>query len=158
MSRNTSRMPTRPTLLAVFVLSLLVGTSGVVSLGTHGPAFQHSGETIREALEAARALALETGRLHGVVFEVGGDRAAVVDQDGSLVSNPLTPSGYALDGTDADPHQRVTIEAADFGTTRHAAIFDADGVPLAGGSVVLRHGDTVAELHVDAATGYVALR
>jgi len=139
----------------VVVIAILGGLTTVVGVNL-GAGDAHRLELveqqIRLAAKRARDLAAMTHAPHGVLFDVARDRLGIVDQHGALVTDPTSAGAWVVD-TREGRFGSVDITAADFGSARKAAIFDAQGVPLAGGSVSLRSGDMLRVLELDPATG-----
>ena len=142
-------------LVTVVVLSVLVGVAGVPAIDNGGQALSQGELFVRDAVATARARAVATRTPHGVAFDPAGDRLAVVAVDGSVATDPLTKGPYVIDFGRPDMPAGLGIQAADFGTTSAAAIFDAQGDPVDGGTVTLAAGSSTLVLTLDEATGFL---
>jgi type II secretory pathway pseudopilin PulG len=111
---------------------------------------------VRDAFTTAQTRSYSLGEPHGVVFDPDTERFAVVAQDGMPVSDPLTHGDYEIDFRHIEQPRGVTILSASFGSTEQAAIMDGQGVPVAGGTVVLAKGEITRTLLLDPATGKLA--
>jgi prepilin-type N-terminal cleavage/methylation domain-containing protein len=142
-------------LVVVFLVALLAGLASV-SVGDDAQGqLELADLQVRDAIAWAQTLARSSRAPMGVVFEPGGDRLAVVDETGTQVTDPLTRRGYEVDFSRPNEPRRVSIQAADFGACGTALIFDAQGWPLAGGTLTLAAGGGLRTLTVDGATGRV---
>jgi|GEM_PF-3346970 len=108
---------------------------------------------VRDAFTTAQTLAYSLGVPHGVVFDPATERFAVVAQDGQPAKDPLTHGAYEIDFRHVEQPRGVTIESASFDSTNTAGIMDGQGVPVAGGSVILAKGKVTRTLVLDPATG-----
>jgi prepilin-type N-terminal cleavage/methylation domain-containing protein len=144
-------------LVVVLILTILVGIAGI-PLSADGPAaaLDLAEVQLQDAFKVAQTLSYSMGIPHGVVFDVAGDRMAVVALDGSLVSDPLTHGEYIVDFTRLEQPAGLDITAANFGTTGSAGIFDGSGVPVAGGTVRLGKDGVTRDYVLNAATGLVS--
>jgi hypothetical protein len=143
-------------LMVIFLVALLAGVASV----SVGDGVEHQLEMadvqVRDALAWAQTLARSSRTPVGVVFDPAGERFAVVDQDGAQLPDPLTRRGYEIAFLRPNQPRRVDLAGADFGACGQAAVFDAQGVPLTGGTVTLQAGGRTRVLTVDAATGFVS--
>jgi prepilin-type N-terminal cleavage/methylation domain-containing protein len=143
-------------LMVIFLVALLAGVAAV-SLGYGNEDHLAMADVqVRDAIAWAQTLARSNRMPVGVVFDPGGERFAVVDQNGAQVSDPLTRRGYEVAFPRPNQPRRVDLHAADFGSCGAAVIFDAQGIPLTGGTVILQAGGRTRTLTVDGATGFVA--
>jgi type II secretion system protein H len=143
-------------LLMVVVILGITASVASMALGETGSANLEMAEIqVTTTIERAQALARSNRTAYGVVFDVGGNRFAVVDENGDIALDPLTRKPQ-LSGFDS-PNQpkRVLVQAADFGSTGAAVVFDPQGVPVAGGTVTIGAAGTSRQISVDAATGRV---
>jgi Tfp pilus assembly protein FimT len=140
--------------VVVIVATLLVSASGAWTDGG-GQALDLVERQVRDAVQFARAEAMATRAPVGVVFDPATDRFAVVADGGGMVVDPLTKQDYLVDFDRPNQPSGVSIEAAVFGSLLTAVVFDAQGVPVAGGSVTLAHNGLIRTLVVDGATGLV---
>jgi hypothetical protein len=138
------------------ILSILVAIVGLPAPDNGAQSLQMAEIQIRDALRMAQSRAVSTRMPHGVSFDVANERFAVVDQNGNLAIDPLAKSGYVVDFTRPDQPPNLEIDTATFGNTAAAAIFDGQGVPMAGGTISLRCLDHVVTLAFDEATGLLA--
>lgn len=138
--------------VVVAILGGLVTVVGVTAGAGDAHRLELVEQQVRLAAKRARDLAAAERAPHGVLFDVARDRLGIVDQHGTLVTDPTSAGAWVVD-TREGAFGSVDISAADFGSARKAAIFDAQGVPLAGGRVTLRSGDLVHVLELDPATG-----
>ncbi|MFT7462490.1 MAG: hypothetical protein ACI9EF_000830 [Pseudohongiellaceae bacterium] len=91
---------------------------------------------------------------HGVSFDPVGERLAVVARDGVAVEHLLSHRPYVVDFSGPGHPTGLDLLLADFGVTGTAAVFDGQGLPMSGGSVIISHGGQTLTLLLDAATGY----
>ena len=96
---------------------------------------------LRDAFDRAANLARSTRQTHGVVFDLTGDRFAVVDGSGDAVPDPLTKREYIVEFTRPDQPKSIDFANADFG---------ANGVQI-------RCKDATRTLSLDKATGQVSV-
>ncbi|GJM23386.1 MAG: hypothetical protein DHS20C15_33010 [Planctomycetota bacterium] len=140
-------------LVVLAIFGVLAGVVGLNSTARHEHLLEVMEMQVREAAARARELARSTHEPHGVLFDVSSDRLGIVDERGALVQDPLTQSAWVVDARGSTFGGGVDISSADFGSAGKAAIFDSQGVPLAGGGVTLRAGDSLRVLALDPATG-----
>ena len=140
-------------LVAVTILAILSGLAGMPGGRSDGALVDLAEVQVRDALGLARSMAFATRQPHGVAFDPATDRLAVVSIDGKAVSDPLTHGAYVVDFTRFDQASHVDLAAAEFGATGTAVVFDGQGAPVSGGSLLLGHGDVVRLFSVDPATG-----
>jgi type II secretory pathway pseudopilin PulG len=141
-------------LLVTAVLLVLVASVAMTAVGDRGEQDLDMGEIqVRDALGHARALARSARSPHAVVFDVARDRFAIIDETGSATADLLTRRDAVVDFARPNQPRTVEITSAEFGATGSAAIFDAQGVPLTGGTIVLQSGRHMRTLTLDAATG-----
>ena len=149
------------TLLELLVVIALLALMAAVALPAAGAQdeqhLQLAGVRLGDALDRARALARSQRSPHAVVFDVDGDRFALVDASGGVVVDPLTRKPMLVDFTRPGEATRIDVVSADFGAAGRAALFDAQGVPLHGGTLVLRRGAVTHTLDFEAATGRLSL-
>jgi prepilin-type N-terminal cleavage/methylation domain-containing protein len=108
---------------------------------------------VRDAFATAQTIAYSLGEPCGVSFDTAHERFAVVRFNGDAAKDPLTHGDYEIDFRQIEQPRGVGISSAAFGATGGAGIFDGQGVPVSGGTVVLVKGDLVRTLTLDAATG-----
>jgi len=133
----------------VGALALLVLLAGVPQRGSEEERrLVQSQAHVSRAISVARELARETGRPHGVAFDVEQDRLAVVDPLGAVALNGETGAPLLAE-LDAD------LISARFGSSVDMLLVDPSGWPVSGGAVHLRAGPHVLELKLDAATGWL---
>lgn len=144
-------------LVVVFIMALIAGVAVASSGNGAEIALEMAEIQVRDALGRAQALARSNRAPYGVVFDVETDRFAIVDEHGVLAVDPLTRGDYIIDFVKPNQPKLVDIDSADFGAAGNAAIFDGQGVPLAGGTVTLKLRNSVRTLSLDAATGQVTL-
>ncbi len=144
-------------LVVVLVVAVMVGIAGIpVSADGPAVALDLAEVQLQDAFEVAQTLAYSMETAHGVVFDVVGNRFAVVAVDGTAVTDPLTHGAYEVDFDEIVQPAGLEVVAADFGSTGAAAVFDGAGVPVAAGSVTLRKGGVSRQYVLDAATGRIA--
>lgn len=141
-------------LVAAAIIALLAAVAAIPASVDSAEADLDLAEIeVRDAFTTAQALAYSLGVPHGVSFDPQHERFAVVAQDGQAVQDPLTHGAYEIDFRHVAQPRGVTIEAVDFGPTGTAGILDGQGVPVAGGSLVLAKGAATRTLVLDPATG-----
>jgi len=148
------------TLIELLVVVFIMGIMALVAVPASGGGYDQRLDLVemqvKDAINRAAALARSTRVPHGVVFDTLGERFAVVDHSGVAVTDPLTKSSYIVDFTRPDQPNGIDVSSADFGTSGPAAVFDGQGLPVKGGTVVLKcHGST-RTMTLDQATGNVA--
>lgn len=145
------------TLLELLVVVVLLALMAAVALPAAGAQDEQHLQLIRvrigDALDRARALARSQRSPHAVVFDTDGDRFALLDASGAVVVDPLTRKPTLVDFTRPGEPTRIEVVSADFGPAGRAAVFDAQGIPLHGGTLVLRRGAVTHTLAFEAATG-----
>ncbi|HZL99324.1 MAG TPA: hypothetical protein VFD43_03640, partial [Planctomycetota bacterium] len=140
-------------LVVVAILGILSGIAGVAS-GVSGEQQLDMAELqIRDALAWAQAQARSNRSAAAVVFDAGQDRFALVDADGAALSDPVTQSAYVVSFRRPNQPRLVDLLDAAFGAAGRAAIFDAQGLPLTGGTITLQALGTTRTLTLDPATG-----
>lgn len=142
-------------LVVVALVALMAAVAGIPLGETAEQALELGQVQVEDALAGARSRAQFLGAPAGVAFDVAGDRFAVVDVDGEAIDHPLTHRPWIVVFEAPDQPNGLDISAAAFGATGASIVFDALGVPLAGGSVTLAAGDGTRVLAVSAATGLV---
>lgn len=140
-------------LAVVAVLTILLGTAGVPATGDGNAALDLAEVRLRDAFRYAQDLSYSLGEPHGVVFDLLEHRFAVVGADGVAVPNPLTHAAYVVEHRGDGQLGGIFIGLANFGSTGHAGIFDAQGVPVEGGVVTLGKGVLTRSYAFDGATG-----
>ncbi len=143
-------------LVTSVVLALLAGMLAMSTVGEAGYTLDIVAMQVEDAVDRARSLARSNRAAYGVVFDVGSDRIAVADETGTVVTDPLTKKDYVLDFVSPGQPRRIDIAAADFGAAGPALLIDPQGVPVAGGTVVVTHGSLRRTFLFDAATGTVS--
>jgi prepilin-type N-terminal cleavage/methylation domain-containing protein len=143
-------------LLVVCIVALLTGIAGIASGASDTQHLDMAEVQILDALAWAQAQARSNRAPVAVVFDLTRDRFALVDEHGALLTDPLTRAGYLVSFQHPNQPRLVDIVAASFGTAGLAVIFDAQGVPLTGGAIILEAGPHRRVLAVDAATGAVS--
>lgn len=147
------------TLVELMVVVVILGIlAGVVS-STTGSGGEQALEMceiqVRDAIGRAQALARSNRQAFGVVFDLDTDRFAIVDENGTLAVDPLTRRGYVVEFGQPNQPALIDVQAADFGATGTAIVFDPQGLPIAGGTVTLARRAITKQLAVDAATGEI---
>ena len=143
-------------LVVLVIMAILLGVAGIPASADGGAAGLDLAEIqLKDAFTTAQTLSYSLGVPHGVVFDPAQERFAVVAQDGEAAKDPLTHGDYVVDFKSIDQPKGVTVETAAFGPTEHAGIFDAQGVPVAGGTVTLAKGGFTRTLVLDPATGHL---
>jgi len=141
-------------LVVVTVIAILVGVAGI-PVSSDGPAaaLDLAHVQLQDAFRVAQTLSYSLGVPHGVVFDVDGNRLAVVARDGTPARDPLTHGEYVIDFDQLVQPRGLKLVDADFGPTHAAGIFDATGVPVSGGTVTLGKSTVSRTFTLDAATG-----
>jgi type II secretion system protein H len=152
--------PSGFTLIELLVVLAIMGVMALIAVPASGAGYDQRLDLVEmqvtDALGRAQALARSTREPHGVVFDTLGERFAVVDGNGVAVTDPLTRSSYIVDFDRPDQPQGIDVSSASFGANGVAAIFDGQGLPVNGGTVVVHcHGST-RTLTLDQATGQVS--
>jgi type II secretion system protein H len=148
------------TLIELLVVMAIMAIMAAIAMPASGAGYDQRLDLVElqitDALGRAQALARSTREPHGVVFDLTGERFAVVDGQGVAVTDPLTRSSYIVDFDRPDQPQGIEISTASFGANGVAAIFDGQGLPVNGGTVVLRCHGSSRTLTLDQATGDVS--
>jgi len=143
-------------LVTVIVLGILSSIAGVAA-GVSGTQHLDMAELqLRDALGWAQSQARSNRAPVAVVFDPDHDRFALVDAAGVMLPDPLTRDTYLVSFHRPNQPQLVDLVAADFGAAGMAVIFDAQGVPMTGGTVTLTARGTTRVLTVDPATGAIS--
>ena len=142
-------------LLGVGVLGLLLSVAGIPGTEGEKRVLEIAESRIRDALDLAAGLARSTQRAHGVAFDLEGERLAVIDADGRLAHDPLTGHESLVELGQGKLENAVDVTEADFGRGGRVVVFDARGLPLAGGRLRLVAGKEQRVLRVDPVTGFV---
>jgi prepilin-type N-terminal cleavage/methylation domain-containing protein len=141
-------------LIVVVVLGILTVVAGIPASADTGAADLDLAQIqIQDAFVTAHTLAYSMGVPHGVVFDPDTERFAVVALDGTPARDPLTHADYVIDFKRVEQPAGVKIQSAEFGPTGPAGIYDAQGVPVSGGTVTLSKGQAMRTLSLDPATG-----
>ena len=140
-------------LVVVAILGLLAGMTQMSSVQTDEIALDSATLLVQDACARAQTLARSARSPCGVVFDVNGERFAIVDEDGAAATDPLTRGDAIVDLHRPDLPGHIELEAADFGAAGACALYDAQGAPLAGGTLVLRCNDVTRTLTLDPVTG-----
>jgi prepilin-type N-terminal cleavage/methylation domain-containing protein len=143
-------------LFVIAIIGLMAGLATAASGKDGEIALDQAEIIVRDACARAQMLARSSRTPHGVVFDVEHDRFAIVAEDGTPARDPLTRGDAITELSRPNSPRRVTLDAADFGDAGHCALFDAQGVPLTGGTLTLRHDDETRALVLDAATGLIS--
>ena len=140
-------------LVVMAIIAILSGIAGVAS-GVSGAQHLDMAEVqIRDGLEWAQAQAHSNRRPVAVVFDPAQDRFALVDDTGAVLPDPLTHADYEVSFRRPNQPRLVHMLSVDFGAGGRALIFDAQGVPMTGGTIQLQARGTTRVLTIDAATG-----
>jgi type II secretion system protein H len=139
-------------LVVIVILSIVAGMAAMAPADRGAQDLDLAAIQVNDAMERARALSRSQRMAHGVVFDLANDRFAVVAEDGTAATDPLTKRAYEVD-FDRPNQPHVDITGASFGGAGAAALFDPQGVPLAGGTVTLTAGSHNRTLTLDPATG-----
>jgi prepilin-type N-terminal cleavage/methylation domain-containing protein len=139
--------------VVVFILGLLAAIAVPSAGGGYDARLDNVELQVRDAFARAAALARSTRSTHGVVFDVPGDRFAIVDGSGTPVTDPLTHRDYIVDFQRPDQPAGIDVFSAAFGSNGAAAIFDGQGLPIDDGTLVLRCKTASRTLLLDKTTG-----
>ena len=143
-------------LVTVIVLAILSSIAGLAA-GVSGAQHLDMAELqLRDALGWAQSQARSNRAPVAVVFDPDHDRFALVDAAGVMLPDPLTRDVYLVSFHRPNQPQLVDLVAAGFGAAGQAVIFDAQGVPMTGGTVTLTARGTTRVLTVDPATGAIS--
>jgi prepilin-type N-terminal cleavage/methylation domain-containing protein len=142
-------------MLVVFIVAVMAGVAGVASGASESQHLDMAEIQIRDALAWAQSQARSNRVAVAVVFDPGNDRFTLVDASGAVLPDPLTRSEYLVSFHRPNQPRLVDVVAADFGACGRAVIFDAQGVPMTGGSITLASSPDTRVLTVDAATGSI---
>jgi prepilin-type N-terminal cleavage/methylation domain-containing protein len=147
------------TLIELLVVMVILAIMALVAMPASGSGYDQRLDIVEmqitDAINRASALARSTRVPHGVVFDVHGERFAVVDGTGAAVTDPLTKSSYIVDFLRPDQPHGINISSAAFGENGTAAVFDGQGLPVKGGAVVVSCHGATRTLTLDQATGNV---
>lgn len=148
------------TLVELLVVLVIMGIMAMVAMPASGAGYDQRLDLVEmqisDAFGRAQALARSTRVPHGVVFDTRGERFAVVDGNGVAVTDPLTRSSYVVDFDRPDQPRGIDVSSAAFGANGVAAIFDGQGLPVNGGTVVISCHGSSRTLTLDQATGQLS--
>jgi len=148
------------TLIELLVVVSIMGVMALVALPAVGTGYSDRLDNVelqvRDAFGRAASLARSSRETHGVVFDLVTNRFAVVDGSGAAVDDPLTHRDYIVSFDRPDQPKGIDFTRASFGTNGTAAIFDGQGLPVVGGSVIFACKGLVRTLTLDPATGKIA--
>ncbi len=148
------------TLIELLVVVSIMGVMALVALPAAGSGYSDRLDNVelqvRDAFARASSLSRSSRETHGVVFDVATNRFAVVDKDGTAVTDPLTRGSYIVSFDRPDQPKGIDFTRASFGANGAAAIFDGQGLPIAGGTVIFTCKGVVRTLTLDPATGKIA--
>jgi prepilin-type N-terminal cleavage/methylation domain-containing protein len=148
------------TVVELLVVIVIMALMALVAMPASGSGYDQRLDLVEmqitDAIGRAEALARSTRVPHGVVFDTQGERFAVVDASGSAVTDPLTRSDYIVDFQRPDQPNGIDVWSATFGTNGAAAVFDGQGLPVKGGTIVVKCHGATRTLTVDQATGHVS--
>ena len=149
------------TIVELLVVVVIMALMALVAMPASGSGYDQRLDLVEmqitDAIGRAEALARSTRVPHGVVFDPHGERFAVVDASGSAVTDPLTKSSYIVDFLRPDQPHGIDIWSAAFGVNGAAAVFDGQGLPVKGGTVVVKCHGATRTLTLDQATGNVTV-
>jgi prepilin-type N-terminal cleavage/methylation domain-containing protein len=140
-------------LVVVGIISVLAGVARLTAGDNGALALEQAGVLVRDTCARAQALARASRAPHGVVFDVEGGRYAIVTEDGTPARDPLTRADAITDLRQPNQPRGISIQVADFGAAGVAILYDAQGVPLTGGTLTLAHRSGTYVLTLDLATG-----
>ena len=144
-------------LIELLVVVALLGLLATMAVPQSSSSFEYRLDLVelqvQDAFKRATALARSTRTAHGVTFDVATDRFAVVDSAGQAVTDPLTKRQYVIEFDRPDQPQSIDFTVANFGSTRNAAVFDGQGIPISAGSVTIVCKASSRTLALDKATG-----
>jgi len=140
-------------LVIVGIMGLMVGMMTVTSTQNETIALDQAALKLQDACTRAQGLARSGRAPVGVVFDLEGNRFAIVTEDGTPARDPLTRTDAIVNLSAPNKAERVTLTAADFGAAGTSALFDAQGVPVTGGTLTISRGGQTRTLTLNAATG-----
>ncbi len=143
-------------LLVATILGALAGALAMSTSNQSGASLDLVSMQIEDSAKRTLTLARSNRSAYGLFFEVGTDRVAIADASGQLVIDPFTHGLAILDFEQPGQPGNINIVSADFGAAGTAFLVDPQGVPLAGGTVVLTRSGQTVTLTFDEATGTVS--
>ncbi len=140
-------------LVVAAILSIVAGLARLATGQDDELALEQTSLVLQDTCARAQALARCARKPHGVVFDVEGDRYAIVDEEGTPARDPLTHGDAIASLAQVNQPKGVHFDDADFGAAGTSILYDGDGLPLAGGTLTLRRGSATRTLTLDLATG-----
>jgi len=140
-------------LVVLVIMGIMVGMMAVSADQNGTIALDQATVVVQDTCARAQALARSGRAPVGVVFDVAGNRLAIVREDGTLTKDPLTHADAVVNFKAPNMPSHVALKTAAFGAAGVAAIFDAQGVPLLGGTVTMQRKGLTRTLTLNAATG-----
>ena len=148
------------TLFELLVVLAIMAIMAVIAMPASGASYDQRLDLVEmqitDAIGRAQAMARSTRLPFGVVFDTTYERFAVVDSNGAAVTDPLTRSSYIVGFDRPDQPKGIDFYMACFGENGAAAIFDGQGLPVNGGTIVVRCHASIRTITLDQATGQLS--
>ena len=156
------------TLIEIMIIVVILSIAMVVAVPMFSGAasFQLESATsmIAADLEYAKSLAITRQQQYGILFDTASDSYRLVDQDGNVITNPVTTKPYIVDFRNEGRLKNVDLAQADFDGTATIR-FDYLGSPYNGndtamnsGTIRLQVSSGAVEIKVEPVTGYVTIQ
>lgn len=107
-------------------------------------------------LEYAKNMAISRQKTYTVIFDESAESYSIKDENGVVISHPVTHKDYVVNFTADGRVDKVNIVDADFGSSEQVS-FTYLGSPDNGGSVTLSAGTVIVTITVETVTGYVSI-
>lgn len=150
------------TLVEVIIVVVILAIVSLITIpvmnSAAGLQVKTASNMIAGDLEYAQNLAITTGAVYSVVFDINAENYRIIDSENNTIENPHKPgSNYIVDFPADFRLNKVKLENALFGSTSKVK-FDNLGSPDNGGQVTIKAEGNTAVINVQPVTGYVSIQ